>query len=534
VVDVQGGASLTLRAYNDSDREQTVAGRLVVTDAFGKTVSASSPTLAVPAHGAASRAFSDVARGRRGAFRARWKAEPGSGLVEPDPDSRDGLATLTTTRLAVIDPFPEPAASAPFGFNHAYPWDFLVRSAHRAGVAWWRDWSAKWNTVEPGRGEFDWRIPDAQIGRVAGLGGHVEILLPFPAASWSTTARPEVVAKAAGRDSHLRARLPMAFAPAHLDDFGRYAAEAVRHYRKLEGLSPLYVQILNEPVYTDYALPRAFGYSVDDYVKLLQVARDAMKQADPDVQVVGGISAGLTSGSTRAFIEKGGLKACDVLDLHIYDAARPAEYYEEEFQALDDLVRSHGPRRPVWITEWGCYADDDPPTLPLSVGDAAMNRCRWPSERAATEHIVKFAAVGFAHGVQKIFFHAGTAGRINGEDAGGVLFEYGGAPRTMYAGIAALTRLLGGPLTPVQVVNHDGLYGYVFRASDPRGMRPPVVAVAWTSWDKPGRLTLGPAVRAVDLMGNTIGSRTVELSETPVYLLGDGAEPVLATLAGVR
>ena len=55
---------------------------------------------------------------------------------------------------------------------------------------------------------------------------------------------------------------------------------------------PLHVQILNEPVYTDYALPRQFGYAVKDYVKLLQVAHDAMKQVDPCVQVVGGISTG--------------------------------------------------------------------------------------------------------------------------------------------------------------------------------------------------------------------------------------------------
>ena len=77
-------------------------------------------------------------------------------------------------------------------------------------------------------------------------------------------------------------------------------------------------------------------------------------------------------------------------------------------------MRAHGGPKPVWITEWGCYADDDPPCVPQTVGDATMNRCRWPSERAATEHIVKFTAVGFAHGVRKIFFHAGTCGTING------------------------------------------------------------------------------------------------------------------------
>ena len=305
-----------------------------------------------------------------------------------------------------------------------------MRSAQRAGVVWWRDWSAKWDTVEPKQGSFDWRIPDAQIGRVTNLDGNVEILLPFPSASWSSSSRPEAVAKAAGSDGYLRSRLPMAYAPKDLTDFGRYAAETVLHYcqfitpsSRKNAFLPLYVQVLNEPVYTDYALPRQFGYSVDDYVKLLQVAHEAMKEVDPSVQVVGGISAGLTSGYTREFITKGGLKWCDVVDLHLYDAARPAETYEEPFRALEELMKTHGDVRPIWITEWGCYADDDPPTLPQSFGDATMNRCRWPSERAATEHIVKFAAVGFAHGLRKIFFHAGTAGRINGPDAGGVLLN---------------------------------------------------------------------------------------------------------------
>ena len=122
-------------------------------------------------------------------------------------------------------------------------------------------------------------------------------------------------------------------------------------------------------------------------------------------------------------------------------------------------MRANGGPKPVWITEWGCYADDDPPCVPQTVGDATMNRCRWPSERAATEHIVKFTAVSFAHGVRKIFFHAGTCGTINGPDAGGVLFDYGGAPRKMYAGVAALTRLLGVPDECVKAVHADGLCG---------------------------------------------------------------------------
>ena len=162
-------------------------------------------------------------------------------------------------------------------------------------------------------------------------------------------------------------------------------------------------------------------------------------------------------------------------------------------------MRAHGGPKPVWITEWGCYADDDPPCVPQTVGDATMNRCRWPSERAATEHIVKFTAVSFAHGVRKIFFHAGTCGTINGPDAGGVLFEYGGAPRKMYAGVAALTRLLGVPDECVKAVrqmacwppcsglkterspSHGANLAGHERLSSPRRFKPT------TSWAMPSR-----------------------------------------------
>ncbi|MGC8639120.1 MAG: hypothetical protein ACP5XB_04495 [Isosphaeraceae bacterium] len=542
VSDARQGASLTLRAYNDDRTGRTVTGRIDVTDAFAKTVAALPVKLAVAAHSGVSQNFKNVAAGRLGAFRARWRPEPGSGFVEPGPKRNEDVATLSTTRLAVIEPLTDaPPKRAPFGFNHAYPWDFLVERAQRAGVVWWRDWSAKWNTVEPRRGTFDWHVADAQIGRVLDLGGNVEILLPFPSAGWSTSARSEAVAREAGGDGYLRARLPMAYAPQNLDDFGHYAGEAVRHYRWFkrpssgqEKAPPFYVQVLNEPVYTDYALPQKFGYSVDDYVNLLHLAHDAMKQADPNVQVVGGISAGLTSKDTREFITKGGLKWCDVMDLHIYDAPRPAESYEEPFRALESLMKARGEQRPVWITEWGCYADDDPPNWPQSIGDPTMNRCGWRGERAATEHIVKFTAVGWAHGLRRIFFHAGTAGRINGPDAGGVLFEYGGAPRTMYAGVAVLTKLMSAASSPIRIINRVGLHGYVFATTDRKDGNRPALAVVWSSLEQSRRLTPAPGVKTLDMMGSRIAGATIELAETPIYLIADDPEPVLRTLAEGR
>jgi len=138
---------------------------------------------------------------------------------------------------------------------------------------------------------------------------------------------------------------------------------------------------------------------------------------------------------------------------------------------------------------------------------------------------VKFTAVSFAHGVRKIFFHAGTCGTINGPDAGGVLFEYGGAPRKMFAGVAALTRLLGVPDECVKTVHDVGLAAYVFRVKDR------LVAIAWCEAGKSRRLRSAPTVQAYDMMGNSVSLKEAMLGESPVYLVGKSAEAVLTSLS---
>lgn len=503
------GMRFTLQAFNDSTRPQAVRGTLQVTDFFDRLRETQEWTLSVPPRQDANLDLRVLSRGGHGFFRATWTS---------------GVCTQSL-RCAVIAPSAKDSTDSPLGFNHAYPWDFLVRLARQAGIVWWRDWSAKWQTVEPEKGKFDFSAADAQIQRVLDLNSEVEVLLPFPSASWSTTARAAEVAKAAGDNSYLRARLPLSYAPAESSDFGNYAAAVARHYRQRQPRAVTHFQILNEPVYTDYALPRKFGYALGDYLRLLEAGSRALHAADPQCRVVGGISANPDAGLTREFVAQGGLQWVDVFDLHMYDPARPVESFEESFGALAELMRAHGGPKPVWITEWGCYADDDPACLPESVGDATMNRCRWPSERAATEHIVKFTAVSFAHGVRKIFFHAGTCGTINGPDAGGVLFEYGGAPRKMYAGVAALTRLLGVPDECVKTLHSDGMAAYAFRIKDQ------AVTIAWCEPGRSLKLKPDPRVQAYDIMGTNLPLENSVLGESPIYLVGRQAEAVLGCLS---
>src|SRR5439155_27142899 len=125
-------------AYNDLSEAQSVTGHVVVTDFFERTVSESDKRIGLAARSGNSLQIVGPAS-KQGFFRAAWSTS----------DSTQSV------RYVVTSPLSQSPENSPFGMNHAYPWDFLVRSAREAGVVWWRDWSAKWDTVEHKQGQFN-------------------------------------------------------------------------------------------------------------------------------------------------------------------------------------------------------------------------------------------------------------------------------------------------------------------------------------------------------------------------------------------
>ena len=151
-----------------------------------------------------------------------------------------------------------------------------------------------------------------------------------------------------------------------------------------------------------------------------------------------------------------------------------------------------------------------------------MSRANWPNERAASEALVKTAAVFLSTGVEKIFYHGGTCGVINEKCGGSVFFEYGGTPRKMYAAQNALARILGPAPQPIAVpLRADGVSVYGFDT----GNR--ISAIVWSTNGEMRRIKPGPNVAGADIMGNSIKVETLEVSATPVYLTA----PVAADLA---
>lgn len=491
-VEPEDGLSFRLRAFNATQTAQTVRGVLSITDFLDRTVWQGEPELVVGPGQSAELEYREVLAGRRGFFRLSWQPENG-----PSQD----------LRCALIEPSPE--ADSVFGMNHAFSWEFLLRLSHLAGVRWWRDWSVKWHTVQPEPDGFDFRVPDAQIERVFDVDGKMLVMFPFPSAPWATTPDMEKIRAKAGDDGYLRRRLPTAFKPDRLEDWAEYVKGGVGHYWPRVCV----FEILNEPVYTSYALPAEFGYSVEDYIDLLRTAYQAAKSAAPDCLVMGGIGGPPGMSWTERFIEEGGLQWCDILNYHIYPHQGWPESYEAAFRDRWEQILKEGGPKPIWMTEFGVYGDDTPPFSPYHVGDATMTNALRPGELEAAADLVRFAAIFGAYGVRKTFYHAGTCAALHRSSAGNMFFDYGGTPRKQYAAQAALSRLLGPDFEFVRKWDEpEWLVAYEFRS---RGR---TVVILWTRETDVPALPVPEGYTALDLMGSPLPQGQLLLGDVPVYL----------------
>jgi len=413
-----------------------------------------------------------------------------------------------TMRLAVI-PI-HCGDDSRFGINHAYPWPHLLDLCRKAGLIWMRDWSLKWQEVEPEKGHFTFDQTDYQINRPLEHGLQVLAMAPFPSSNWSSESPPSV--KVTDRYPQNRARV--AYAPRDVGEFETYVGRTVSQYKD----RIRWWQVFNEPVYTSYSLPRARGYDGGDYARLTQAFVRAARRADPKCRILAGIG-GLREGQNledfRQFFAAGGLEAVDAVDIHHYPRIRPPEFIEGLLQKLNALMDAHGGRKPIWLTEYGYYADDEPSSLPMR--HSGHNR-PLESEQLQAEYAVRWATIMFAGGVEKVFYHAGTCDAVNSDSLQGIFYEYAGCPHKIYAAQAVMSHLL----TPTarfvkQLPLGDGLKGYLFRD----GRR--LVAVVWaTAEAKPRPIRLASdEMQLWDLMGRPQPSRQFTPSGTPVYIISD-------------
>ncbi len=439
----------------------------------------------------------------RGYYRVRWKLEGGG---------RDETGSL---RLAVVPK--RRGTDSVLGINHAFATPFLIRQAMRGGVGWFRDWSLKWQHVEPARGTFRWERAGDQIRRVTDLGANLLCLLPpFPSADWISEA-PDTLPK----KGYPASRLPSAWAPKDPAELARFVGQAVGRY---SGRVRVW-EFLNEPVYTDYALPGDAGnrydgpnYTPADYVRLLAAASEAMKEADPGCRVIGGIGSGPLR-LTPEILDAGILEHLDILDVHMYPGARRPEGYAPEMDRLLALMDEAGGRVPVWVTEFAYYGVDDLPREPFAPRRGSWAEARLlESERQCADLTVRYVAVMLSRGARKVFIHSGAGGSAHRTTFECPLFAYGGAPRKILPALAVFVDLLG----PEPAFVAERRFGETGWALAFRNRRQSVVLLWSTEADSGTTVAVPPTpgLARLDPMGRPGDVGPVTLSTSPVYLVG--------------
>ena len=421
----------------------------------------------------------------------------------------NGVATEQTVRLAVIPV--QQGDDSRFGMNHAYPWPHLLDLCKKAGLTWARDWSCKWHQVEPEKGRFTFTETDRQINRPISHGLKVLGLLPFPSSHWSSGA-PEDYDLTGG---YISQREHVAYAPRDEAEFENYVARTVGHYKD----RVTWWQVFNEPVFTSYSLPRKFGYSGADYARWTKAFARAARRANPDCRILAGMGylrEGEIMDDWKQFLGAGGLAGADAADIHHYPRLRSPEYIEPVLGELGRLMEEHGGRKPIWLTEYGYYADDDPSSVPIE--NSGFN-IPLADEQLQAEYVVRWTVIMLAGGVEKIFYHAGTCDGVNRDSLGGIFFEYAGQPHKVYAAQAVMSHLFTPSCRFVKKLDlGKDVYAYQFRDGNRS------LAAVWsTSSTNPTPIHLtNDNLKLQDMMARPQASREFTPNGTPIYITADG------------
>ncbi len=403
---------------------------------------------------------------------------------------------------AVLSPSNVPKDSA-FGINHAFPCDEWLRMCQRIGITWVRDWTLKWQYVEPEKDKFELEKADYFINRPLKLGMNHLCMFPFPSSIWDAEQPP----KPPGKSYKSYRPWQIACRPKDIGLFRRYIRRCVERYKD----RIKHWEIFNESFFTTYSLPSRLGYTPADYVPLLKAAWEAIKSVDPGATVIGGYSAppGYHMSAYDEFIKVGGLRYCDAVSIHEYPGGEP-EGCEEPVRLLNGKMRAAGRLKPLWLTEFAYYADDD-----LSPGKrpGAWPRLA-PDELAQSAWTLRYCLLMLSSNVERIFFHIWRT-RVNFDGGQGFFFEADFQPHKVACVLPAMVRILGPQPKFVAEISMpaDGQRCLIFRSGNN------LIGVIWDGY---GTTELdGPAPKGqwYDIIGHPLAKPPGEIGPCPVYVI---------------
>ncbi len=311
----------------------------------------------------------------------------------------------------------------------------IARLAGEAGVKWSRE-DFSWERLEPRPGEFRWDYYDRLLERARRHGITVYAIVGY----WTHWTKP--------------------YTTEGINDYVRFLRALVAHYK--DRIHQW--EIWNEPNIFFWQGPKEM------YAELLARSYRAIKETDPQAQVLGISTAGIDFKFIEQMLAKNA--PFDVLTIHPYRRVlKEDEFVRDLKQALNQVKLSDGTRRPVWITEMG-WATHVP-------HHALKQDFEANTQRAQAELIARTYLSTIASGVEPRTFWYNF--RNDGEDP--FYFEHNmgivqrdGRPKPAYVAFATMARLLNDKRFVRVREDLGGVFACEFAPAAPGG---PKVLALW-------------------------------------------------------
>lgn len=515
---------IRVTCYNATGEEQSVDLDLSLSGFFSETVVERRLSMRLAPLGKRERRLKaqdlrDIPRRRAPArepgfyrLHARWDTDAG-------PQERH-------LRFAILQPLREAYEGQDtfLGQNHSFVTDRLMTLTRDAGTSWVRSWFVRWDDIEPEEGRFVFEEADAHLDRLERLGLNVEFCLGDPTSEWASTA-PKDISETTGGEAESRRVWWM---PRDMQAYEDYVAALMERY----GDRVKHWEVFNEP--TERKGGEGCNLNLkENYIRFLQAARRAAERTGEDVEIMG---AGLGYFKEVADLNPI-LSAIDILSEHRYPGLAPAPDFLRSIRGPVEQMQEVGTVRPMWVTEYGIYADDDPD--PTTINSRFLIHAGRDSEMLAASYTAKHQVLCLASGAEKVFFHIGNWPiTLNREHGCGFhpFFEWGGIPRKMLVTENVLSWALPPGTEFVRAISDEPpLFAFEFA----RGKG--TAAVVWCTHAEPVPAAVRDALNGDGISTyNIVGQKQrnlEELNEYPVYILAEdsaGANKVREALGEMR
>jgi hypothetical protein len=275
-------------------------------------------------------------------------------------------STLFTPRAHAAAPPNSPGHDSPFGIAsnlgnrvRSDEQPAMVELMREAGIRWARE-EISWDRVQlEQRGPYRWD------GDENGLYNYDQAI------DLQRKAGINVLGLLAYNPAWFKSKNPVL--DAWLSDWGDYVYNTVARYGRNKG-QIRYWEVWNEPNLRPFGYEHGL-YTIKDFVRVLDVARAAIKSADPDaVIVLGGVADiwGIPPTAEdydsfdylRMIHAAGGWDSFDIVGWHPYRPGPPEAVlhrrgpdmsFADELRVMEELLAELGPKK-VWITEVGYSA----------------------------------------------------------------------------------------------------------------------------------------------------------------------------------